>query len=151
MLRRPLACALVSGVAALGVPAPASGSSAALRLTTHAYIDYARGNVVVVTATGSFSGGFVANNAVALQVTGAHQWIDGSGQTRVTPLAAAPSAIRFANTNTVVFEFQLVSFYDTFNLQWTAEAAGLAPTPFAGTCAGTWTRIDTTGGPIRSC
>ena len=140
-----LTCALVIGAPA--VPAQAGPADAILGLATDAVLD---GRVLTVTATGSFDGGIVANNAVFLQVAGTETYVDG-GIPITVPIVGAPFAIRFANRNTVVWEWFLSSSASTVHIDWTAEASGLAPTPFLGSCAGTFSFVGMTEAEFKTC
>jgi hypothetical protein len=130
-------------------PAQASLVLTTISLDTDASVD--SNYVLTVTATGTFDGSLIANSTVALQIVGAETYVDGSGQQQTIPLAGVPSAVSFSHTNTVQWQWQLHSTNSTVNANWTAEVVGLAPTPFSGSCAGTYTLLNATEAKVKSC
>ncbi len=149
LARITLATALAAGASvAAAAPAHAGPERAVLGLKTDAILS---GTTLTVVAVGSFDGGIVANNAVALQVAGTETYIDSSGNPVTVPLAGAPFAVRFANSNTVQWQWSLNSADSTVHVDWTAEATGLAPTPFVGSCAGTFSYVARTPAEIEAC
>lgn len=135
---------------ALLTPRPAAATDiAVLGLSTDAELD--GGLILTVRATGSFTGGIIANNAVALQIAGTETYVNDDGVPITVPLYAAPAALRFASSNVVQWQWVLHGPDSTVHVDWTAEALGLAPTPFTGTCAGTFTLYGGVPVELKSC
>jgi hypothetical protein len=96
------------------------------------------GDTLIVTADGEFRTTFVENTTIALQVVGTETWTDATGS-HSRALTASPTSVAFAKTNHVGAAFSL--HHDSIvELSYTAEDAGLAPTPFSGSCYGAGTR-----------
>ena len=107
-------------------------------------------NAVVITADGTFTTSFIENTTIALQVTGSQTWTDSNG-TQTAPIACAPSNIEFASVNRVQCEIPLQT-NALVQLSYTAEDAGLTPTPFTGSCYGTAVQISTGNNTvIKTC
>ena len=116
---------------------PVDDAMALLSLRTTAYFS---GTSLTFVAEGEFIGGVIANSVVALQAVGTETWTDSRGVTRVTPLACHGESVKFDSRNVVMCTVALVEPDSVVASEWTAEAFGLAPTVFAGTCAGTAAR-----------
>ncbi len=139
-----LAPILFAPLLAFGAATPAQAAPVILGLSTSIEIDWP---LLTITATGTFDGGIVANNAVALQIAGV-EWSDTA---TVRPLSGSPTSVRLANTNTIVWQWELHELWSNVHVDWTAEAAGLAPTPFFGSCAGTFSLVNGDIATYRSC
>ena len=104
------------------------------------------GDTLTVKAVATFNSSFVENSTVALQAVGSETWSDASGS-HTAPLLGSPVAIAFQPRNEVNVVFSL--HHDSIvSLSYTAEAAGLAPSPFTGSCAGTVARTNSSGTPL---
>lgn len=106
---------------------------------------------LTITATGSFSSGFVENTTVAIQAVGTETWTDANG-THTRPLQDTPTQVRFANSNTVTVVFSLHT-NSIVDVSYTAEVVGLAPNPWTGSCSGVAVRTGSSGAPLtyRTC
>lgn len=132
----PAAAALVvlgGGTANAAVVDP-SGAGITLATTINFYPDGA-GTVLDITATGTFTSSLFENTTIALQVAGTETWSDANG-THTAPIEGNPTSVAFANTNSVEFDVYLPPGA-TADVNYTAEDAGLAPSPFTGSCFGT--------------
>lgn len=143
-LRGLLAPLLATGAALV----PLSGAQA---VTTRA--DMALDTAVTVTATSlqicatvTFTGSLFPNTTLSLDIAG----VDDAGIS-VVPIVAAPISTDFTPSQTVCGNFPLQPG-STVHVDYVAQAAGLAPTPFTGNCTGTVTRSN--GGTplvVKSC
>lgn len=97
------------------------------------------GNSVTITATGYFSGGIIANSTVAVQAAGTETYTS-RGVLITTPIACHGESVHFSSSNAASCTIPLHSADSIVEVVWTGEGVGLAPTPFAGTCAGSATR-----------
>lgn len=97
-----------------------------------------------VCATVTFTSSFIPNTTLSLDVAGVEYF----GVAGVAPLAAAPTSVALADSQTLCAPLPLHSG-STASFSWTAEAAGAAPSPFTGNCDGTAARISG-GGPVTT-
>lgn len=122
---------LGSGVASAATVDP---ERTGIDLWTSATFDpYAQ--TLTITADGEFRTTNAANTTLALQVTGTETWVDDSGIQHVQALTASPVSVQFARTNHVEAVFSLHPD-SVVAVSYRAEDAGLAPSPFTGSCQG---------------
>lgn len=156
MIRKTLARSLVAVGAAAALVVLGGGTADAavldpghtgITLDTNVY--FGPGGVTI-TADGTFTTSFIENTTIALQVTGTQTWTDANG-TQTAPIACAPSNIEFASVNHVQCDIPLQP-NALVQLSYTAEDAGLTPTPFTGSCYGTAVQLSTGNHTvIKSC
>ena len=106
------------------------------------YNNTPNGDWLVITADGTFTSSFIENTTLALQVVGTQTWTDANG-TQTAPLDCSPVSIEFASTNHVECDISLQP-NAIVNVDYTAEDAGAAPSPFTGSCFGTGVQLSST-------
>lgn len=137
LVAAPLAATVIvvgAGGASAAVVDPAS-TGITLDTSITFFHDPYNGDALLVAADGSFSTSFIENTTLALQVVGTETWTDANG-THTQQIEATPSSIQFASKNHVEAYIHLHA-NSTVQVNYTAEDAGFAPTPFTGSCAGT--------------
>jgi hypothetical protein len=107
--------------------------------TSISFVDDATGSYLEITADGTFNSSFVENTTLALQIVGTETWTDANG-THTNPIQETPTSIEFSSTNSVGIALHIHP-NAVVQVSYTAEDAGLAPTPFTGSCTGTGVRL----------
>ena len=152
LLSRARATLVATGIVVATILGTAPSASAlvadpgATGITLDTTLTFTADNKLVITAVGTFSGGLIANTTVALQITGTE-----TIGAQVNPLVRAPVSISLSNSNTVSETFDLTPG-SIVSVSYTAEVAGLAPTPFSGSCAGSGVKVsDGTNTAVKTC
>jgi hypothetical protein len=147
MIRKTLIRSLVAAGAAAALVVLGGGTANAAvvdpghtGITLDTNITFAVTNVLTITADASFTTSFIENTTLALQAVGNETYTDSDGNQQVVPLDCSPVSVEFSSTNHVGCQFWLEP-NATVQINYTAEDAGLAPTPFTGSCAGTGVQI----------
>ena len=146
MIRKNIARAVVATGAAAALVVLGGGTANAAvvdpsstGITLDTDIHFNADDTLLITAKASFTTSFIENTTVALQVVGVETWTDSAGS-HANPLVGSPVGVNFGSTNQVSY-FVHLHHNAVVNVNYTAEAAGLAPSPFTGSCVGTGVQL----------
>lgn len=131
---------IVTGTGAASAAVVDPGSTGITLETSISFTDDASGSWLRITADGTFNSSFTENTTLALQIVGTETWTDSNGNPHTNVIDVTPSSIEFSSWNHLDYSIELHP-NAVLHVSYTAEDAGLAPTPFTGTCTGTGVRL----------
>ena len=127
---------------------PIETARAMLALRTNASFG---GSSVTFVADAEFVGGLVPNSAVNIKAVGNEVFTHSTGAILSVPFECHGVTVHFSSSATATCTATLQASDSIVTAVWTAEAVGVSPGVFLGSCAGTANRAGSTEVILPTC